>query len=127
MPFQKPVRAIRRKVLRMMREASKDIYPREFGAILRAEDGVITEILLVPGTVSGNKHAIFQLHMLPADFTIVGTVHSHPSGNFNPSDEDLMLFRKFGGLHIIVGYPYDEETWAAWKFSGERIELQVIP
>lgn len=111
----------------MILEASKDTFPREFGAILRAEDGVITEILLVPGTVSGNKHAIFQLHMLPPDFTVVGTVHSHPSGNYNPSDEDLMLFRKFGGLHIIVGYPYDEGAWAAWKFSGERLELQVLP
>ena len=127
MPFQKPVYAIRRKVLRMILEASKDIYPREFGAILRAEEGVITEILLVPGTVSGNRHAIFQLHMLPADFTVVGTVHSHPSGNYHPSDEDLMLFRKFGGLHIIVGHPYDEDTWAAWKFSGERLDLQVLP
>ena len=127
MPFQKPVYAIRRKVLRMILEASKDIFPREFGAILRAEDGVITEILLVPGTVSGNKHAIFQLHMLPADFTVVGTVHSHPSGNYRPSDEDLMLFRKFGGLHIIVGYPYDERSWASWKHSGDRYELQVLP
>ena len=127
MPFDKPVYAIRRKVLRMILEASKDIYPSEFGAILRAEDGVITEILLVPGTVSWNRHAIFQLHMLPADFTVVGTVHSHPSGNYHPSDEDLMLFRKFGGLHIIVGYPYEERTWTAWKHSGERLELQVLP
>ncbi len=127
MPFNKPVRAIRRKVLRMILEASRDMYPREFGAILRAEEGVITEILLVPGTVSGNRHAIFQLHMLPADFTVVGTVHSHPSGNVHPSDEDLALFRKFGGLHIIVGLPYDENSWAAWKHSGEPIQLEVLP
>jgi proteasome lid subunit RPN8/RPN11 len=127
MPFNKPVHAIRRKVLRMILEASRDMYPKEFGAILRAEEGVITEILLVPGTVSGNRHAIFQLHMLPADFTVVGTVHSHPSGNFHPSDEDLALFSKFGGLHIIVGYPYDETTWAAWKHSGERLDLQILP
>jgi len=111
----------------MILEASRDMYPKEFGAILRAEEGVITEILLVPGTVSGNRHAIFQLHMLPVDFTVVGTVHSHPSGNFHPSDEDLSLFRKFGGLHLIVGYPYDEKTWAAWKHSGERLDLEILP
>jgi len=127
MPFQKPVYAIRRKVLRMILGASADMFPKEFGAILRAEDGVITEILLVPGTVSGNRHAIFQLHMLPTDFSVVGTVHSHPSGNYNPSDEDLALFRKFGGLHVIVGYPYNESTWAAWKHSGDRLDLEVIP
>ena len=127
MPFQKPVYAIRRKVLKMILGASKDTYPTEFGAILRAEEGVITEILLVPGTVSGNRHAIFQLHMLPVDFTVVGTVHSHPSGNFHPSDEDLSLFRKFGGLHIITGFPYDENSWAAWRFSGEQLSIQVLP
>jgi len=127
MLFKKPVYAIKRKVLRMILEASRDVYPKEFGAILRAEEGVITEILLIPGTVSGNRHAIFQLHMLPADFTVVGTVHSHPSPNHSPSDDDLALFRKFGGLHIITGYPYDENSWAAWKHSGEKIELQVLP
>jgi len=127
MPFQKPVYAIRRKVLRMILGASADMFPKEFGAILRAEDGVITEILLVPGTVSGNRHAIFQLHMLPTDFSVVGTVHSHPSGTYNPSEEDLALFWKFGGLHVIVGYPYNESTWAAWKHSGDRLDLEVIP
>lgn len=111
----------------MILEASKDMYPREFGAFLRAEDGIITEILLAPGTISGNRHAIFQLHMLPTDFTVVGTIHSHPSGNFNPSDEDLALFRKFGGLHLIVGMPYDETSWAVWKHSGERISLEILP
>src|SRR6266568_3050622 len=76
----KRVEAITRKTLRMILEASRDIYPREFGAILRAEQGVITELLLIPGTVSGNRHAIFQIHMIPTDFAVVGTVHSHPSG-----------------------------------------------
>src|SRR3970040_1935970 len=121
------VEAISRKTLRMILEASRDTYPREFGAILRAEGGVITELLLLPGTVSGNRHAIFQLHMLPADFTVVGTVHSHPSGVFEPSDEDLHLFSKFGGIHIIVGRPYTEDTWAAWTHAGERVALRVVP
>jgi len=123
----KRVTAISRKTLRMILEASRDIYPREFGAILRAEEGVITELLLIPGTVSGNRHAIFRLHMLPTDFAVVGTVHSHPSGVFEPSDEDLALFSKFGGIHIISGYPYAETTWAAWTNKGEHVDLKVVP
>lgn len=123
----KKVDAISRKTLRMILEASRDIYPREFGAILRAEEGVITELLLLPGTVSGNRHAIFHTHMLPADFSVVGTVHSHPSGVFEPSEEDLHFFNSFGGIHIIVGYPYAEDTWAAWRYTGERVPLRVIP
>jgi len=121
------VEAISRRTLRMILEASRDIYPREFGAILRAEEGVITELLLLPGTVSGERHAIFQLQMLPADFSVVGTVHSHPSGETRPSDEDLHLFSKFGGVHVIAGHPYDEDSWAAWTYAGERVSLRVVP
>src|SRR5207247_3138598 len=115
------------KTLRMILAASRDIYPREFGAILRAEEGVITELLLIPGTVSGNRHAIFQIHMIPTDFAVVGTVHSHPSGVYEPSDEDRALFNKFGGIHIITGYPFSETTWAAWTNKGVRIGLKGVP
>jgi proteasome lid subunit RPN8/RPN11 len=122
----KRVRAIARKTLRMILEASRDMHPREFGAILRAEEGTITELLLVPGTVSGKRHAIFQLHTLPPDFAVVGTVHSHPSGVCEPSDQDLALFNKFGGIHLIVGYPYGPDSWAAWTNKGARASLDVV-
>jgi len=122
----KRVEAIARKTLRMILEASRDTHPLEFGAILRAEEGTITELILVPGTLSGKRHAIFQLHMLPPDFAVVGTVHSHPSGVYEPSDEDRALFNKFGGIHLIVGYPYAEDTWAAWTNRGVRTSLKVV-
>src|SRR5437773_10909339 len=109
----KRVVAIARKTLRMILEASRDMYPREFGAVLRADQGTIDELLLVPGTISGKHHALFQLHTLPTDFAVVGTVHSHPSGVFEPSDEDLAVFSKFGGIHLIAAYPYNVDTWAA--------------
>ncbi len=124
-PFQRPT-AIRRKTLRMILEASRDSYPNEFGAILRAEGGVIHEILLVPGTIGGKRHAIFQLHNLPPDFSVVGTVHSHPSGVFQPSEEDLHLFSKFGGVHIVTGHPFDETTWSAWDLAGRPVKLEVV-
>ena len=123
----KKVYGIRRKTLRMILEASKDTYPKEFAAILRAEEGVIEEILLLPGTVSGDVHAIFQLHMLPIDFSVVGTIHSHPSGNYSPSEADLGLFSHFGRIHIIAGRPYTEASWAAYDHYGNRIELKVVP
>ena len=122
----KRVEAIARKTLRMILEASRDTHPLEFGAILRAEEGTITELILVPGTLSGKRHAIFQLHMLPPDFAVVGTVHSHPSGVYEPSDEDRALFNKIGGIHLIVGYPYAEDTWAAWTNKGVRTSLKVV-
>ncbi len=120
------VDGILRKTLRMVLEASRDIYPREFGAFLRAEEGVITELVMIPGTVSGRRHAIFQTWMLPANVGVVGTVHSHPSGVYLPSDEDRMLFSNFGGVHIITGHPYTEATWAAFTSHGEPYELKVV-
>ena len=123
----KKVVAIRRKTLRMILEASKDTYPKEFAAILRAEEGVITELLLLPGTISGDVHAVFQLHMLPIDFSVVGTVHSHPSGSYQPSDADRNLFSHFGRVHIIAGLPYTEATWQAYDHNGVPRELRVVP
>ena len=86
------VHSIRRRTLKMILEASKSQYPEEFGAILRAKKGVIHELILLPGTVAGERSALFKLHMLPIDFTVVGTVHSHPSGAIFPSGADLDLF-----------------------------------
>lgn len=118
--------AIARKCLRMILEASREMYPREFGAFLRAEEGVIVELVMIPGTVSGRRHAIFQTWMLPPNMGVVGTVHSHPSGVFLPSEEDRSLFSNFSGIHIITGHPFTEETWAAWTNQGERITLKVV-
>jgi proteasome lid subunit RPN8/RPN11 len=125
----KKVYGILRKTLRMILEASKDTdrpdNPKEIFAVLRAEEGVITELLFVP-TISGNVHAIPSLHMLPVDFSVVGTVHSHPSGNYHPSDADRNMFSHFGRVHIIVGRPYTESTWQAYDHNGVPRPLQVV-
>ncbi len=127
MPLKrKRARAIKRETIEMILEASRDVHPNEFGAILRAEEGVITEIMLLPGTISGSRSAIFQLHMLPIDFTVVGTVHSHPSGAISPSGADIAFFQKFGYIHIITGVPFDKDSWRAFDLYGEPISLEVV-
>lgn len=120
------IHSIRRRTLKMILEASKSSYPDEFGAILRAKKGVIHELILLPGTVAGERSALFKLHMLPVDFSIVGTAHSHPSGVVRPSGADLDLFRRFGWVHIITGFPYDMGDWACFEATGERRELKVV-
>ncbi len=120
------IHSIRKRTLKMILEASKSSYPDEFGAFLRAEKGVIRELILLPGTVSGHSHASFKLYMLPIDFTIVGTVHSHPSGACFPSEADLELFRKYGWVHIIACMPYDRNSWVAYTMTGEEKELKVV-
>ncbi len=123
------IRGIRRETMKMIMGASRDAYPNEFAAALRVNRrGMITEIIMVPGTVSGNRKALMSLYNLPIDFSIIGSVHSHPSGNYHPSEADLKFFSSFGRIHIIVGYPYDLEkgTWAAYDRSGEPFSLRVL-
>jgi proteasome lid subunit RPN8/RPN11 len=120
---------IKRKCLDLILECAKDSYPNEFGGLLRVDTDeklTIIEIVILPGTVSGDSHAIFKLHMLPIDFTIVGTVHSHPSISFHPSDADVRLFRKYGRIHIVAAYPFSDSSWQAYDHNGNELEIEVI-
>lgn len=118
--------AITRETLDLILEVSKENFPNEFAGVLRCEDGIITEIMLLPGTISGGRSALLRLHMLPIDYTVVGTVHSHPSEYNNPSAADLGLFRKFGYVHIITKVPYKPDSWKAWDLDGNPYSLEVI-
>jgi proteasome lid subunit RPN8/RPN11 len=121
---------ITRKCLTMIFESSKSNYPQEFGALLRVdrvEKTTIIEVILLPGTISGDSHAIFHLHMLPVDYSVVGTVHSHPSSIARPSEADLDLFSHFGRIHIIVGVsPFGDVTWKAYDYSGRMVSMEIV-
>lgn len=117
---------IKRDVLRLIMESSRSSYPDEFGAFLRAKHGIIYEIVLLPGTISGGSSVLYNLLMKPIDFTIVGSVHSHPSGFPIPSEADLQMFSRTGDIHIIVAYPFTMNSWKAYNRNGEEIEVKVI-
>ena len=119
-------RAITRRALVSALASARSAYPNEFGGVLRADPpGVISELLLLPGTTAGRRHANFRLYMLPADLTVVGTLHSHPSGALHPSDADIQLFRNWGRRHIIVGAPFGPGSWRAYDGNGEEVRLEV--
>ena len=120
------ITSITRDCLNLIIESARSTHPREFAGLLSAEKHVITEVVMLPGTISGSAHAIFQLHMAPIDFSLVGTVHSHPSYNAQASDADIELFRKYGRIHIIIAMPYTRETWRAYTGAGEGTSLTVI-
>jgi len=120
---------IERNCLNLILECAKSNYPKEFGGLLRVDTkskDTIVEVVILPGTVSGDSHAIFQLHMMPVDFSIVGTVHSHPSYNPSPSEADLHLFEKYGKIHIIVANPFNESSWTAYNYLGNRTEVDIV-
>ena len=120
---------IKKDCLDVILECAKSEYPNEFGGLLRvdtASKNTVIEVVLLPGTISGGSQAIFQLHMLPIDFSIVGTVHSHPSGIPRPSRADLELFDKYGRIHIIVASPFDEYSWKTYNYLGKEIDVVIV-
>jgi proteasome lid subunit RPN8/RPN11 len=120
---------IEKKCLNLIFEAAKSTYPNEFGGLLRVDDkykDTITEIIILPGTIQGDSHTIFKLHMMPIDFNIVGTVHSHPSTSFNPSNADLNLFQKHGKIHIITAYPYNIDSFKSYNGYGNIIKIEIV-
>ncbi|MEM3513504.1 MAG: Mov34/MPN/PAD-1 family protein, partial [Thermoplasmata archaeon] len=77
---QREFRGIAMELLEAIFENARNAHPNEFAALLRlGRTGVINQYVVLPGTISSNESAVFMLHMKPADFSIVGTVHSHPS------------------------------------------------
>lgn len=120
---------ITKKCIELILESSKSSYPNEFGGLLRVDDDrrdTIIEVVLLPGTISGDSHAIFRLHMMPIDFSIVGTVHSHPSPYPIPSEADLQLFGKHGKVHIIVAAPFNENSWKTYDYNGNQLKIETV-
>jgi proteasome lid subunit RPN8/RPN11 len=119
--------AITRRCLDSALACAASAYPNEFGGILRADSpGTISELLLLPGTTAGHRHANFQLYMMPVDLGTAGTVHSHPSGALHPSEADVRLFRHWGRRHIILGYPFGPGQWRAYDGNGEDVPMDVV-
>ncbi len=109
-------------------EGAKMLYPKETILLLRgkkSKDQIrILELVVPPLATYGHGFAEYPLHMLPMDFSLVGTVHSHPSGNKTPSDVDFNHF--FGRILMIVGYPYSgHNDVAAYNSHGEKISIQI--
>jgi proteasome lid subunit RPN8/RPN11 len=109
-------------------EGARRLYPRETILLLRGKKSKdvirVNELVVPPLATYGPGFANIPLHMLPMDFSIVGTVHSHPSGNLAPSDVDFNHF--FGRILMIVGFPFaGEQNVAVYNSRGERLPLQI--
>jgi proteasome lid subunit RPN8/RPN11 len=109
-------------------EGARQLYPKETILMLRgkkSKDTIrITDLIIPPLAMYGHGSASYPFHLLPVDFTLIGTVHSHPSGNKTPSDVDLNNF--FGRVMMIVGYPYKtEQDVVVYNCNGEKVPIQV--
>jgi proteasome lid subunit RPN8/RPN11 len=119
---------VSRELLSTILEGARTLHPRENILLLRGKknkDAIEVSDLIIPPLADHGSHFVtFPLHMLPIDFSIVGTVHSHPSGNLRPSPTDLNHF--FGAVLMIVGFPYaNENNVSVYKSNGEKLALHV--
>ncbi len=126
---------IAREALEFAMEAAEDSHPNEYLGLLRGtpakefdagpDDGYIaTDVLMVPGTETNPVSATFNSSQVPNDFRTVGSVHSHPNGVLAPSDADRATFGR-GDVHVILGAPYDPNSWRAFDHEGEPRSLDV--
>ena len=109
-------------------EGAKRLYPKETFLLLRGKkhkDEIrVSDLVVPPLAVYGYGFANLPFHMLPMDFAVVGTVHSHPSGNINPSSVDLNHF--FGRILMIVGFPFaGAQNVAVYDSKGEKVQFKL--
>ncbi|MEM4257029.1 MAG: Mov34/MPN/PAD-1 family protein [Candidatus Diapherotrites archaeon] len=116
---------IKKNVLNSLLLAAKNVYPNEFFALLGGSSNVIDEFVVVPA-IFGHDFSEFDVNSVPFDNKIIGTVHSHPDYVVRPSSQDLIVFSKFGFVHIILGFPYNFNSFKAFNGNGKIIDLKVI-
>ncbi len=118
-----------REILETVLESARALHPKETIFLLRGKRTKnamdISDLLIPPAATYGHGFSSFPMHMLPMDFSIVGTIHSHPSGNVAPSNGDLNF--SMNKVIIIVGFPYrGAESVAAYNRDGKRLNLRVV-
>jgi proteasome lid subunit RPN8/RPN11 len=107
---------------------AKELYPRESFLLLRGKKSKgeirVTDLVLAPFAAHGHGEVHFNPYLFAGDFSLVGTVHSHPSGNISPSHVDMNYF--FGRILMIVGPPFvGKDCIAAYDSNAEQISIEV--
>ncbi|HDJ04476.1 MAG TPA: peptidase [Candidatus Bathyarchaeota archaeon] len=120
---------VNRSVIRSILDYAKACHPKEGILLLKGSLSknriTVDEVEIPPLAVHGFGFSNFPLHMLPLDFSVVGTAHSHPSGVLRPSITDLNKF--YGRIMIIAAYPYrSEENVAVFDREGRSIEYEIV-
>ena len=120
------IRGIRQELLILLLELGRNSHPNEFVALLRERDGIIEELDMLPGTITGEDSASLLFDMMPLDTHLAGSAHSHPNGVIRPSNADVKFFPRSGRYHLIIGYPYRESDWKCFTADGNPHNMEVI-
>jgi proteasome lid subunit RPN8/RPN11 len=105
-----------------------DMYPREAILLLRGkkkrDEILIDEIVVPPLATHGVRFSAFPSYMLPMDLRVMGVSHSHPSGNPEPSVQDLN--HVYGRIMVIAAHPFQSYSdIAVFDKDGNRLLWQL--
>jgi len=119
----------KRDLIEGLLEYASESHPDEIIVLLRGEkkkDHIyIHTVIIPPFSVGGAGFASFNPYLLPADMSIVGSAHSHPSGIKRPSVQDLL--HMYGYILVIIGYPYRDPKMdvAVFDKEGRPVEFEM--
>ena len=120
---------IDREVLGDIIQIARESHPFEFAALLegKVKNGVlkVDGLVFLPGETS-HQGAVMKTFMMPLTTGTVGSVHSHPLPNGEPSTADLQFFAKNGLFHMIIAFPYADDTIHAYDTFGEITSYRLI-
>ncbi|MGD8507225.1 MAG: Mov34/MPN/PAD-1 family protein [Candidatus Bathyarchaeota archaeon] len=117
-----------KEFVQMILESAKTLHPKETLFLLRGKtrkDQIkISGIVIPPSATYGKGFASLPLIMMPIDFSIIGTAHSHPARSSAPSVEDLN--HALGKILLVAAYPYKgSECLAVYNRKGEKLKLTI--
>jgi proteasome lid subunit RPN8/RPN11 len=117
---------IKENVLQTIMYLSKNNFPNEFGAMLVGDDFIINDIYIIPATQESSNSVYIRTDFIPMSTSVIGTVHSHPSGFGNPSSADINFFsKKF--VNLISYPPFNLDSFKAYNKKGELIIIEIVP
>ena len=99
-------------------------HPKETFCVLRLINGILSEYILSPQTVSSEKSAIFYPRRIGRDRSIIASFHTHPNGVYSPSPMDLISFR-LNPVNIIMGNPYNSNSLGVYDSLGQNLNFQI--
>jgi proteasome lid subunit RPN8/RPN11 len=116
-------------ILETIYAGAKELFPRESFLLLRGKKrkGIIevNDLILAPFAAHGHGEVHFNPYMFSGDFSLIGTVHSHPNGNISPSHVDMNYF--FGRILMIVGPPFEGKNCiAAYDSDGDKVHVEIV-
>lgn len=147
-PFIKPIPiGFTKEVFETLQSYAESIHPNEFicfleyemvsgSEIVRASDphrmidpnqeySVVVDMYMT-ATQSTPTSATADTSHLPTG-SIIGTLHTHPSGNTRPSETDEAMFEAYP-LNIILGYPYTKEAMTLYTSdtTERNTDLSIV-